>query len=135
MLCFVSCRLPATSKMLSVTGLFGSAGVSAHAESRLPGKIVAAAVEAETAAIKRRRVISRSRLSQREPLVLEGESDIFRGVRTILSRFHQLLYDRLSRPDLAEVDRKRGYDLIFLRFGDGSVSKRRNRARLISRGF
>jgi hypothetical protein len=113
--------------MLSVTGLFGSAGVSAHAESRLPGKIVAAAVEAETSAIKRRRVISCSRLSQRELLVLEGESDIFRGVRAILSRFHRLLYDRLPQADLAEVDRKRGYDLIFLPFGDGSVSKRRNR--------
>jgi hypothetical protein len=88
--------------MLSVTGLFGSAGASAQAESKLPGKIVAAAVEAETPAINRRRVISCSRFSEREPLVLEGESAIFRGSGAIiLSRFHQLLYGRLSRADLA----------------------------------
>src|ERR1700741_901059 len=93
MLCLVNCRLPATSMMLSATGLLGSAGTSAQAESRLPGKIVAAAVEAETPAIKRRRVISCSRFSEREPLVLEGESAIFRGSGAIiLSRFHQLLY-------------------------------------------
>src|SRR5260221_5219388 len=58
MLCCVSRKLPATSKILSVTGDFGGDGISARTEVRLPGKTVTTAAEAGTLARNCRRVIS-----------------------------------------------------------------------------
>ena len=65
------------------TGACGRAGIAAQSDVRLLGKIVAA-VETESLAIKRRRVIHSRRVCRAEPCVFEGESSIFLWGDTIL---------------------------------------------------
>jgi hypothetical protein len=72
--------------------VFGRVGTAAQSDARLPGKIVAA-VETESPAIKRRRLIQSRRVCQTESCVFEGESSIF------------LWGDTLLLPDFKEFSR------------------------------